>query len=263
MSTVGTTRIGHVVVVELQQGPHNFASTEVMNDLSDALEAAIADGARAGVICSEGKSFCAGAQFSGNDGARAGNFGAFVQSDNASPIGPFYESAMRLYGIGIPLVAAVHGPAVGAGFGLATACDMRVICAEAFMATNFVKLGIHPGFGISITLPELIGPARAADVLLTGRRVGGEEAFALGLANRLVAQHQVRAVAIEIATEIASNAPLAVQSTRATMRQGLAERVRERLLHERKTQDWLSTTADAEEGIASMLERRPGVFTGK
>jgi enoyl-CoA hydratase/carnithine racemase len=263
MSTVAATRIGHVVVVEIQQGPHNFASTEVMNDLSDALEAAIADGARAGVICSEGKSFCAGAQFSGNDGARAGNFGAFVQSDNASPIGPFYESAMRLYGITIPLVAAVHGPAVGAGFGLATACDMRVICAAAFMATNFVKLGIHPGFGISVTLPELIGPARAADVLLTGRRIGGEEAFALGLANRLVAQDQVRAVAIEIATEIAGNAPLAVQSTRATMRQGLAERVRERLLHERKTQDWLSTTADAEEGIASMLERRPGVFTGK
>jgi enoyl-CoA hydratase/carnithine racemase len=263
MSTVAATHIGHVVVVEIQQGPHNFASTEVMNDLSDALEAAIADGARAGVICSEGKSFCAGAQFSGNDGARAGNFGAFVQSDNASPIGPFYESAMRLYGITIPLVAAVHGPAVGAGFGLATACDMRVICTEAFMATNFVKLGIHPGFGISVTLPELIGPARAADVLLTGRRIGGEEAFALGLANRLVAQDQVRAVAIEIATEIAGNAPLAVQSTRATMRQGLAERVRERLLHERKTQDWLSTTADAEEGIASMLERRPGVFTGK
>ncbi len=263
MSTVGTSRIGHVVVVELQQGPHNFASTEVMNDLSDALEAAIADGARAGVICSEGKSFCAGAQFSGNDGARAGNFGAFVQSDNASPIGPFYESAMRLYGITIPLIASVHGPAVGAGFGLATACDMRVICPEAFMATNFVKLGIHPGFGISVTLPELIGPARAADVLLTGRRISGEEAFALGLANRLVPQDQVRAVAIEIATEIAGNAPLAVQSTRATMRQGLAERVRERLLHERKTQDWLSTTADAEEGIASMLERRPGVFTGK
>ena len=263
MSTVGTSRIGHVVVVELQQGPHNFASTEVMNDLSNALEAAIADGARAGVICSEGKSFCAGAQFSGSDGARAGNFGAFVQSDNASPIGPFYESAMRLYGITIPLIAAVHGPAVGAGFGLATACDMRVICPEAFMATNFVKLGIHPGFGISVTLPELIGPARAADVLLTGRRISGEEAFALGLANRLVSQDQVRAVAIEIATEIAGNAPLAVQSTRATMRQGLAERVRERLLHERKTQDWLSTTADAEEGIASMLERRPGVFTGK
>jgi enoyl-CoA hydratase/carnithine racemase len=263
MSTVGVSRDGHVVVVEIQQGPHNFASTDVMNELADALEAATADGARAALLCSEGKSFCAGAQFSGSEGQRAGNFGAFVQSDNASPIGPFYESAMRLYNVTIPIVAAVHGPAVGAGFGLATACDLRVICAEAFMATNFVRLGIHPGFGISVTLPELIGPARAADVLLTGRRIYGEEAFQLGLANRLVAQAEVRPTALALAHEMASAAPLAVQATRATLRTGLAERVRERLLHERLTQDRLSATADAEEGIASMLARRDPVFTGR
>ena len=262
-ATVGVSRDGHVVVVELQQGPHNFASTDLMNDLSDALEAATADGARAAVICSEGKSFCAGAQFSGSTGTRANNFGSFVKSADASPIGPFYESAVRLFNQTIPIVAAVHGPAVGAGFGLATACDIRVICAEAFMATNFVKLGIHPGFGISLTLPQLIGPARAADVLLTGRRIYGEEAFQLGLANRLVAQADVRSTALAIATEIASAAPLAVRSTRATLRKGLAEAVREQLLHERQTQDWLSSTKDAEEGIASMLERRDAVFTGQ
>jgi enoyl-CoA hydratase/carnithine racemase len=263
MSTVGVERIGNVVVVELQQGPHNFASVEVMNDLADALSAATEDGARAGVICAEGKSFCAGAKFAGTEGTRADNFGAFVQSDTASPIGPFYESAMRLYGVTIPLVAAVHGPAVGAGFGLATACDMRVMCPEAFLLTNFVRLGIHPGFGISLTLPELIGAARAADVLLTARRIYGEEAMQLGLANRLVPQADVRSTAVAIAAEIAMGAPLAVQSTRATMRQGLAERVRERLAHERKTQDWLSSTADAEEGIAAMLERRDPNFSGK
>jgi enoyl-CoA hydratase/carnithine racemase len=263
MSTVGVERLGNIVVVELQQGPHNFASAEVMNDLADALIAAIDDGARAGVICAEGKSFCAGAKFAGSEGSRADNFGAFVQSNTDSPIGPFYESAMRLYGITIPLVAAVHGPAVGAGFGLATACDLRVMCPESFMLTNFVRLGIHPGFGISITLPELIGPARAADVLLTARRIYGDEALAMGLANRVVAQDQVRATAIALAEEIAIGAPLAVQSTRATMREGLAERVRERLVHERKTQDWLSATSDAEEGIAAMLERREPNFTGK
>ena len=263
MSTVGVTREGHVVVVELQQGPHNFASVEVMNDLSDALEVATGDGARAAVICAEGKSFCAGAQFSGASGTRANNFGSFVQTDEASSIGPFYESAVRLFNATIPLVAAVHGPAVGAGFGLATACDMRVICAEAFMATNFVRLGIHPGFGISLTLPELIGPARAADVLLTGRRIYGEEAFQLGLANRLVAQSDVRSTALAIATEMATGAPLAVQSTRATLRSGLAARVRTQLLHERQTQDRLSGTKDAEEGISAMLERRDPVFSGK
>jgi enoyl-CoA hydratase/carnithine racemase len=261
--TVGISRLGYVVVVELQAGPHNFASAELMNELADALLAAQADGARAAVICSEGKSFCAGAQFAGDSGERASGFNQFVAKVDDSPIGPFYESAVRLFSVDIPLVAAVHGPAVGAGFGLATACDLRVICPEAFMATNFVRLGIHPGFGISLTLPELVGPARASDILLTGRRIKGEECMTLGLANRLVAQEQVRDTAIALATEIASAAPLAVQATRATMRQGLAARVREQLAHERQTQDWLSGTADAEEGIAAMLERRDPNFQGK
>ena len=131
------------------------------------------------------------------------------------------------------------------------------------MATNFVRLGIHPGFGISLVLPELVGPARAADILLTGRRIYGEECFQLGLANRLVAQADVRTTAIALAAEIASAAPLAVQHTRATLRAGLAERVRAQLLHERQTQDELSKTKDAEEGIASMLEKREPVFTGR
>lgn len=261
--TVGITRIGYVVVAELQAGPHNFASAELMNELADGLLGAQADGARAGVICSEGKSFCAGAQFAGDSGSRASGFNQFVAKVDDSPIGPFYESAVRLFSVDIPLVAAVHGPAVGAGFGLATACDLRVICAEAFMATNFVRLGIHPGFGISLTLPELLGPARANDILLTGRRISGEECMALGLANRLVPQPNVRDAAIALATEIASAAPLAVQATRATMRKGLAARVREQLAHERQTQDWLSATSDAEEGIAAMLERRDPNFTGK
>jgi enoyl-CoA hydratase/carnithine racemase len=253
--TVGITRIGHVVVAELQAGPHNFASADLMNELADGLLAAQADGARAGVICSEGKSFCAGAQFAGDSGSRASGFNQFVAKVDDSPIGPFYESAVRLFSVDIPLV--------GAGFGLATACDLRVICAEAFMATNFVRLGIHPGFGISLTLPELVGPARANDILLTGRRISGEECMSLGLANRLVPQANVREAAIALATEIASAAPLAVQATRATMRRGLAARVREQLAHERQTQDWLSATSDAEEGIAAMLERRDPNFTGK
>lgn len=261
MGQIGIERIGHVVVAELQAGPHNFASVTLMSELADALQSAAADGARAAVIAAEGKSFCAGAQFSGSSGSRASNFGAFVQADE-SAIGPFYEAAVRIFDVSIPMVAAVHGPAVGAGFGLATACDLRVICPEAFMATNFVRLGIHPGFGISLTLPELVGPARASDILLTGRRISGEECFQLGLANRLVAQAEVRSTAIALAAEMAAAAPLAVAATRATLRGELAARVRERLVHERQTQDRLSATADAEEGIAAMLERRDPVFRG-
>ena len=263
MADIGISRAGRVVVVELRDGPLNFASTANMNQVGDALFAAEADGARAGVICSDGKAFCAGAQFGGDDGARAKSFGNFVQTDEKSDIGPFYEAALRLFSVSIPLVAAVHGPAVGAGFGLALACDLRVICPETFMSTNFVRLGIHPGFGISLVLPELVGAARASDILLTGRRISGTECFELGLANRLVPQADVRATAMALATEIASAAPLAVQSTRKTLRGDLAARVRTRLAHERKTQNWLSTTSDAEEGIAAMLGKRDPDFTGK
>ncbi len=260
---IGVTHHDHVVVAELQAGPHNFASVELMHELGDALLAAQRDGARSAVICSEGKSFCAGAHFGGGTGERAAGFGAFVATEDSTPIGPFYEAAVRLFQVEIPMVAAVHGPAVGAGFGLATACDLRVSCPEAFMATNFVRLGIHPGFGISLTLPELVGPARAADILLTGRRIGGEEAFALGLVNRLVPAGEVRDTAIALAHEIAAAAPLAVQSTRATLRKSLYERVRAQLAHERAVQDRLSATADAEEGIAAMLERRDPTFHGR
>jgi 2-(1,2-epoxy-1,2-dihydrophenyl)acetyl-CoA isomerase len=260
---IGITRQGHLVIAEIQAGPHNFASTELLNSLADQLTEAETDGARAAVICSEGKSFCAGAQFSGDSGERAAGFNQFVATVDASPIGPFYEAAVRMFQIKIPMVAAIHGPAVGAGFGLATACDLRVICPEAFMATNFVRLGIHPGFGISLTLPELVGPTRAADILLTGRRIGGEEAMSMGLVNRLVAQGDVRSTAIALATEVAAAAPLAVRATRDTMRASLYERVRAQLAHERKTQDVLSATADAEEGIAAMLERRDPVFQGR
>ena len=263
MADIGVSRVGHVVVVELRDGPLNFASIANMTQVGDALQAAEADGARAGVICSEGKSFCAGAQFAGSDGTRANNFSAFVQADEHSALGPFYTAASRIFDASIPLVAAVHGPAVGAGFGLALACDLRVICPEAFMATNFVRLGIHPGFGISLLLPELLGPARASDILLTGRRISGQECFDLGLANRLVAQADVRSTAIALASEISEAAPLAVQATRQTLRGDIAARVRARLVHERNTQDRLSTTSDAEEGIAAMLGKRDPVFNGK
>ncbi len=261
--TVVVSRVGtenRVVQVELAAPPHNFASLDLMNALGDALHEAATDGALAAVVCSQGTSFCAGAQFSGGSGARAQNFGNFVSSEEQSAIGPFYEAAVRIFDVKIPIVAAVHGPAVGAGFGLTTACDLRVSCPEAFFATNFVKLGIHPGFGISLVLPELIGLARATDLLLTGRRVGGEEAMRLGLVDRLVARDEVRSTAVALADEIAGNAPLAVGETRATLREGLAARVRERLAHERRVQDQLAKTSDAEEGMAAMLEKRTPKF---
>ena len=101
------------------------------------------------------------------------------------------------------------------GLGLALVPDLRVTCPEARFSANFTRLGFHPGFGLTHTLPALIGPAKAAMMFYTSRRVPGEEAYRIGLADLLVAQSEVRAAAQKLAAEIAENSPLGVLETRA------------------------------------------------
>ena len=161
------------------------------------------------------------------------------------------------------MVGAIQGAAIGGGLGLSLVPDFRVASPEARFGANFVKLGIHQGFGISVTLPRIIGQQAANLMLLTGRRVGGEEALQLGLVDVLTDAENLRAEALKLAAEIAENAPLAVKTVRATLRQGLAEAVITATDHELKEQQWLRATDDAQEGIRSVAERRPGNFTAK
>lgn len=247
---------GHVGLVELARPPHNFLDPGLLRELASALEETAArPECRAIVVAAEGRSFCAGANFAAGGEQAAGGF-----HDMA---GRFYVEARRIFAVPLPLVAAVHGPAVGAGVGLALACDLRVTCPEAHFAANFTRLGIHPGFAITLTLPALIGPSRAADMLLTGRRVGGEEAARLGLADRRVPAGEVRDAARSLAAEIAEAAPLAVAATRATLRRGLADRVSAQLDHELAEQARLAATEDAVEGISAMLAKRAADFKGR
>jgi enoyl-CoA hydratase/carnithine racemase len=134
---------------------------------------------------------------------------------------------------------------------------------EARFCANFTRLGFHPGFGLTVTLPELIGPSKAALMFHTGRRFTGEEAFAMGLADVLVARDRVRAAATELAAEIAQSAPLGVMATRATLRAGLAERVGAATSRELAAQMQLRTTDDFREGVAAMAERRLPRFVGR
>jgi enoyl-CoA hydratase/carnithine racemase len=130
-------------------------------------------------------------------------------------------------------------------------------------AANFTKLGFHPGFGLTFTLPRLIGVQHAADMFLTGRRVKAEEALAWGLIDQLVAADKLMATASALAAEIAANGPLAVRSTRQTLRAGLAEGVKAATDVEFIEQRWLMKTEDFKEGVKSVAERRPGNFKGK
>lgn len=251
---IGVEVHGHVGLIELQDPPHNFLNVDQVREIADALEAFDADmNVRAAVLAAQGRSFCAGANFGPRDRSITGDTGPEA----------LYEQAARLCDAAIPFVAAVQGPAVGGGLGLAMTASLRVTCPEARFTANFVKLGIHQGFGLSVTLPELLGPAKAAFVLLTGRRLNGEEATELGLADVCVPLEGVRTKAMEIAAEIATGAPLAIRSINRTLRAGLGDRVREATMHEAAEQAKLFATEDSREGIRSVTERREGNFAGR
>jgi enoyl-CoA hydratase/carnithine racemase len=246
----------YVALVEIHRPPHNYFDVQLIRDLASAFNDLDADAAcRALVLAAEGKSFCAGANFASRNPT-----GATEPSQGGNPL---YAEGVRLFSCKKPVIAAIQGAAIGGGLGLALVADFRVVTPEARFAGNFVKIGIHPGFGLTYTLPRLIGSQKASLLLLTGRRIDGEEAVAMGLADVLVEPDKLRSAALSLAREIAENAPLAVLSTRATMRRGLAEAVKAQTDHEFVEQARLMRTEDHKEGIRAVAERRLGNFVGR
>lgn len=253
----------HVMTVEIQRPPHNFFDHSLIGQIADAFAAADDDpNCRAIVLAAQGKHFCAGANFGTGRDDDSGSRD-FTEEGFRNTTGILYREAARLFANAKPVIGAVQGAAIGGGLGLALVPDFRVACPEARFAANFVKLGIHQGFGLSVTLPRLVGQQAAAMMLLTGRRIGGEEALALGLVDVLTDQASLRDEARKLAQEIVENAPLAVKSVRATLRGELAAAVATATEHELAEQQRLRATDDAEEGIRSVAERRPGNFQAR
>ena len=250
-----------VATAEIRRPPHNYFDIALIRSIAEAFEALATDPrCRAIVLCSEGKNFCAGAQLAG----RAEERTQLVDSTTnaAEPAGHLYDEAVRLFSTPIPVVAAIQGAAIGGGFGLALMPDFRVAAPEARFSANFARLGFHQGFGLSVTLPDLVGQQRAMELLYTGRRVRGDEALELGLCDRLVPRDELRGAARELAREIALSAPLAVASIRETLRGGLPERIRVATDREKAEQERLQKTNDFREGVRAMAERRTPNFSG-
>jgi enoyl-CoA hydratase/carnithine racemase len=248
------TKSGHVAELVFANPAHNHATVGLLGDIGAALADLDADmDVRAIVLASDGKPFCAGA-----DLATPGGFG----TDSADPIREFYDKALTIFAAKKPLIAAVHGAAVGAGLGLAVAADFRVASPEARFAGNFTRLGFHPGFGLTATLPRLIGQQRALEMFMTSGRYKPEDVAPWGLVDRLAPSGKARDVAHVFAAEITENAPLALVATRATLRADLLKTVRAQLIHEHAEQAKLRATADYAEGVASVFERRAANFTG-
>jgi len=253
--TVRVHADGHVAVLTIDRPPHNHVSVELMGDLADALEAVDADGKlRASVLQAEGRNFCAGADLISPDG---------VGASGTAGIRLLYNQAMRLFSVEKPLVAAVQGGAIGAGLGLALVADFRVASSDGRFSANFVKLGFHPGLGMTCTMPRLIGPTRAQLMCLTGRRIKADEALCWGLVDEVVPAKKLRAAALALAAEIAENAPLALVAIRKSLRADLVAAVRLQNDLEFRQQEILFGTEDFREGIRAVTERRPGNFHGR
>ncbi len=243
----------YVATAEIQRGPNNFFDQTLIASLAEAFERLDADSScRAIVLASEGKHFCAGANFASKESPVDNGSGRHL-----------YDEAVRLFSTRTPVVAAIQGAAIGGGLGLALMPDFRVAVPEARFSANFARLGFHQGFGLSITLPRLIGSQAAAELLYTGRRIDGERAHALGLCDRLVSRDRLREEAHELAAEIAGSAPLAVASIRETLRGDLAGEIRRATDREKAEQDRLQKTEDFREGTRAMAERRAPDFSGR
>jgi enoyl-CoA hydratase/carnithine racemase len=243
---ITTQAAERVALIEIRRPPANFFDEALLTELADALLALDEDDSfSCAVLASQGKHFCAGADLRGM---------------GAAGIRRVYRQAYRIFSGRTPVVAAVQGGAIGGGLGLAMVADFRVAAPDSRLTANFARLGFHPGFGLTVTLPAAIGQQRALELLYTGISVNGDEALAMGLCDRV--DEDPRAAAIEFAAEIAASAPLALPAIRATMRRAMVADVAAALDVEATAQAALLHTTDFAEGVAASVEKRTPVFTG-
>ena len=239
-------------LLEIDRPPHNFVSVELMRDLADALDDVDADRDLRVQRPDVGRQELLrrrGSRLADRHRRRGHGRASRRSTSRRCACSPTSK----------PIVAAIQGAAVGAGLGLALVADFRVVAPEARFTANFVKLGFHPGFGITHTLPRVVGEQRAALMCLTGRRIKAEEALAWGLADAMAPLEELRGRGPALwPRELAENAPLAVEATRATLRAGLAAAVKAQTDHELIEQTRLRATKDFAEGVALVNERRPG-----
>jgi enoyl-CoA hydratase len=261
-------RHGAVVVLTFNDPERRNAMTAAMGaELKARVDGLQADGSlRAVVLAGAGRAFSAGGDL-GMIGARGAegrsDAAGQARSRNRDGMEAFYRLFLSVRDLPCPTVAAIHGAAIGAGLCVALACDLRVAALEAKLGLNFTRLGIHPGMGATWTLPRIVGPARAAELLYTGRVIDGAEAARIGLVNEAVARDETLARALSLASEIAASAPLAVRGVREALVRSPRATLDEQLAFEAERQAECFETADLVEGIRAVREKRRPDFSGR
>ena len=204
------------------------------------------------VVTGAGTAFCSG----GDTSWIAGEPDAGVDRLRSRML-PFYRAWLSIRRLEVPTIAAINGPAIGAGLCLALACDLRYAAAGARMGLPFVRLGMHAGMGGTFLLPEAVGAAHARDLLLTGRVVDADEALRLGLVSRVIDPARFTDEVLEAAVGIAATAPIASRLTKLALADGGHRDLETGLQWEALAQPVTLATADLQEGIRAAREKRP------
>jgi enoyl-CoA hydratase len=216
------------------------------------------EGLRAVIVRGAGKSFSAG-----GDLAMLEERTRCRGDDNRRAMRRFYASYLVIRELPVPTIAAIHGHAIGAGLCFALACDLRLAARGAELGMTFARLGLHPGMGATYFLPRVVGPARAAELMLTGRVFDAEHARDIGLVSEVVAEDELLARARQLAREIAACAPVAVAQLTQTLRHGGARTLDDALDREALCQSLDYATDDMQEAIAALRAKRPPAFRGR
>ena len=249
---------GVALLVLDQPALRNAMSDEMTASWVRAVDHLAADPTvRVVVVTGEGSAFCSG----GNTSWLAGEPEATVDRLRSKML-PFYRSWLTIRKLEVPTIAAINGPAIGAGLSVALACDIRYAARGARMGVPFVKLGLHAGMATTYLLPDVVGPAAARDLLLTGRLVDADEALGLGLVSRVLEPDVFLDEVLRTAAEVAATAPVASRLTKTALLSGHAD-LEAGLAWEGLAQPVTMATADLQEGIRAVQEKRAPEFRGR
>jgi len=260
-------RDDHVAVLTFHDPEHRNAMTRAMGEAcaERVAELAADPDLRAVVLTGAGGAFSAGGDLAMIEGraAEGREGGEASRARIRDGMRDFYGLFLAIRDLPCPTLAAVNGHAIGAGLCVALACDVRVAAREAKLGLNFARLGLHPGMGATWALPRLVGPARAAELLMTGRTVTGAEAEAMGLVSRALPAAEVLPATREIAAEMAACAPAAVRGIKRSLARAPLATLSEQLDLEAAEQARCFQSEDVLEGLAAARERRPPKFQGR
>lgn len=249
-----------VVLLTLDNASQRNAMSDEMTDSWSRTMTALAGdvSVRAVVVTGEGSAFSSG----GDLGWLASEPDAGVDALRDRML-PFYRKWLTIRSLEVPTIAAINGPAIGAGLCLALACDLRFAAQGAKMGVPFTKLGLHPGMAGTFLLPEVVGLAAARDLFLTGRIVEAAEALSLGLVSRVMEPDNFLDAALTTAAQIAANAPIATRLTKLALLDGGHATFESALQWESLAQPITLATEDLQEGIRAAQERRAPGFEGR